>query len=358
MKVKHKLFFLASAKSIHTFNWLEILSINTDYDIFLFTAHSIKFNFSKNIKIIKLPFAAPFGYFLNYFILKKYLIKESPNILHAFYATGYGFLGMLCNYKTFIVSIWGSDVLVFPNKSFLHKLILKLILNRANFICSTSNCMINEVSNLRILKPKIYHIPFAVDTNLFKKINIDNIKKRPFIIGTVKSLEIVYGIDIMIIAFAKILLKTELTINLIIYGEGKEEFYLKNLVNKLNINEFVFFKGFIPNEEVPKVLNTFDIFFALSRSESFGVSVLEALSCEIPVICSRALGFLEIINNNYNGILVNNQNIDEIVNNFLFLIENKDIRHKLGINGRNYVLENFSKNIYKDNIIKFYNDVI
>ena len=82
-------------------------------------------------------------------------------------------------------------------------------------------------------------------------------------------------------------------------GNGQEYRNLKELRVELKIEEDVEFIGASPYKEMPKYYNIFDIFIALSfESESLGVSVLEALACEVPVIVSDVDGFKEIINDN------------------------------------------------------------
>lgn len=353
MKERHKIFFLASAASIHTFKWLEIVSLNSSYSVYLITIHDIKFNFNKNIRVIKLPISGPLGYLFNYFHLKKILKLESPYLIHSFYASGYGFMGLICNYKRFLVSVWGSDILLFPQKSFIHKQLINFVFKFSHAICSTSICMINEIKLLGDYSSKIYHIPFGVNTENFAKKRLDN-NSNFIVLGTVKSLEYVYGIDIMIIAFAQLIRLTNIPLKLYIYGSGSQEVELKLLIKNLGLEEFIYLKGVINNDDVPKVLNSFDIFFALSRSESFGVSVLEALSCGLPVVCSKAAGFVELITNRENGILVDIDNISDIVEKILELIYSRGLREELGRNGINFVKNNYSHLLFRDNILNFY----
>jgi glycosyltransferase involved in cell wall biosynthesis len=174
----------------------------------------------------------------------------------------------------------------------------------------------------------------------------------------VKSLEYVYGIDIMIIAFAQLIRMTNIPLKLFIYGSGSQEVELKSLIRNLGLDEFIYLKGVINNDDVPNVLNSFDIFFALSRSESFGVSVLEALSCGLPVVCSKAPGFVELITNRENGILVDIDNISDIVEKILELISSRGLREELGMNGINFVQNNYSHLLFRDNILNFYNKQI
>ena len=70
---------------------------------------------------------------------------------------------------------------------------------------------------------------------------------------------------------------------------------MSKLAQDLGIEKKVIFKGFIESALVPSALNSLDIFLAFSRSESFGVSVIEASSCCLPVVVSNVNGFKETV---------------------------------------------------------------
>ena len=97
--------------------------------------------------------------------IKKQLEKFKPDILHAHYATSYGFLAAKTKFHPLVISVWGSDVYDFPKSSVLHKRLIKKVLSRAEVICSTSYCMKEEVFKYASKKTEV--VPFGVDTALF-----------------------------------------------------------------------------------------------------------------------------------------------------------------------------------------------
>ncbi len=147
------------------------------------------------------------AYLTNVGKLKRAIKAFQPDIVHAHYATSYGMLGMLSKFKPFIISVWGADVYDFPKKSLANKLLLKKIINSADRICSTSNCM-KEVTKQYTSK-EITVIPFGVETGKFEKLNIPDLGKKEITIGIIKSLEKKYGIDILITAFSNVLNRTK-----------------------------------------------------------------------------------------------------------------------------------------------------
>ena len=353
MTDKKKVLILADVNSIHTQKW--ILSLMNDFEIVLFSIDPI-FEKNQNIKLIernveictsniKLANSKNKLLFISQFIkLNKINIRFKPEIIHSHFATSYGLLGRLLKSDCFYISVWGSDIFEFPRKSIFHKTIIKFILSGANKIFSTSNIMALEIN--KYIKTKIEIIPFGVDADLFKPDN--SIKgKKTFVIGTIKSLEKVYGIDRLIEVFEIVSKKIPESI-CYIYGNGSQESSLKSIVKEKELEEKIIFKGKINNYEVPNRLSEIDIFCALSRSESFGVAVIEASACQKPVIATNIGGLKEVIVNGETGYLMN-YDPEKIANKIIDLYSNNDKRKILGENGRNFVMSNFdwTKNVAK-----------
>lgn len=291
---------------------------------------------------------------LNYFNIKEFIKQYQPDILHVHYASSYGMLGAICGFHPYILSIWGSDIFSFPNKSFFHKMLLKFNLKNADKLLGTSLNISNKVKEFSNKNVEI--TPFGIDTEFFSPIQKEC---NEIIIGTIKKLDNIYGIDILIKAFASLKNKIkDKNIKLLIIGDGKEYTYYNNLVKELNIEEYTTFEGKVNYNDVVKYHNKIDIFINYSREESFGVSILEAMSCEKAVIASNVGGIPEIVKNNYNGLLIEKENINELKNAINRLIHNEKLRLKLGKNAREYVLNNYSIHRTVNNMINIYNRTI
>ena len=96
---------------------------------------------------------------------------------------------------------------------------------------------------------------------------------------------------------------------------------------------------------------------ALSRKESFGVAILEASSCGIPVITSDVGGLPEVVISNETGILVKSEDISAAATAIKRLILNKEKRKEYGKNGRTYVLKNYDLKSTIKRIVDVYESV-
>ena len=345
-----KLLFLSAASSIHTVKWVNALSDSYEVHLVYCSNHSPKIHkIDERVVLHELKYKAKLGYYLNVFQMKKLYKKIKPDIINVHYASGYGTLARLAKLPNIVLNVWGSDVYDFPNESKIKRLILKKNIFYASKIASTSNVMANEVyRQFPTLNKKISITPFGVDTNKFKKIK--NKKNEKFIIGNIKALSSKYGIKYIILGvddFIKRLKKEKKdykNIECQIYGDGDQKEELQELVNSLGLEKTILFKGRIPNDEVPNVLNTFNVFF---NSESFGVAIVEAMSCEVPVIATKIDGFSEVMVDNETGIMIEKENYQDISNALYYMFNNEKKCLEYGKNGRKRVLEKYD---WKNNI--------
>lgn len=325
-----------------TDNWYEKYGIHVDY----LGLKKKSIGGTKPLQLYKYIYLLP--------KVKKLIQNFKPDIIHAHFLTSYGVLASKLNFHPYIISVWGSDVFYdLENHSLLQNKMKNAIIN-ADMVCSTSKIMTTPLLPYR---KDIEVIPFGIDTNLFKPTS-----KRPefpLIIGTVKGLKSIYGIEKLIRAFSQLNSSNEFNnIELHIYGDGHEKENYITLVNQLNLSKKIIFKGSIPNSEVPKALNSFSIFANLSEFESFGVSILEASSCALPVIASNVGGIPEVVENEKTGFLVEKDSVEEIVKAMKNLLSDKQLRVKMGENGRNFVMQHYDINKTTEKMINYYNLLI
>lgn len=144
------------------------------------------------------------------------------------------------------------------------------------------------------------------------------------------------GCEYVIRAFKKIQGYKD-RIELEIAGGGELLEKLKHLTEELNISNLVKFYGVVSHEKMLSLMQECDIFVLPSWDEAFGVVYLEAMSFGKPIIGTVNEGISEIIKNGENGLLVQPRNIDDLVEKIKNLIENKDLREKIGEAGLNTV---------------------
>ena len=126
-----------------------------------------------------------------------------------------------------------------------------------------------------------------------------------------------------------------------IIGDGFEKEKLENYIKDNNLSKNVILHGFKDKDYINRLLSKSSIYLMTSYTESFGIVLIEAMNFGLPVIAfSDAEGAREIIKDNKNGYLIDNRDKTEYIEKVNKLINDYDLRIKLGkagkIDSKNY----------------------
>lgn len=297
---------------------------------------SVKLN--SKIRLITLKYGGKKGYILNAVELRRLYKSIKPDVVNVHYASGCGLLASLASLHPIVLSCYGSDIFEFPHLSRLNNFVLRHILNNADALASTSYAMADEIRRLIDDSTREISItPFGVDVDRFNLLERrDN--ERP-VIGIIKSLQPIYDIPLLINAFAIVCQQSIFNPILRIYGDGPLKEELQELTTNLNIESSVEFRGRIPNEEVPAALGKMDVFVNCSKQESFGVNILEAMACGVPVVATDCVGPKEIIEDGVSGIIIKDRKPASLADKIMVLLNNPELSKKISIAGRERVLK-------------------
>lgn len=129
------------------------------------------------------------------------------------------------------------------------------------------------------------------------------------------------------LATAALMLEKRKDLVFIITGEGPELIRLRNLTQKLNISNFVFFLGF--RRDIERILPSFDVFLFTSQSEGLGTIVLDAMECRVPVVTTRSGGISEIIRDSQEGLIAEPGDSQSLAEKISLLLEDEIFRNKI-----------------------------
>lgn len=130
-----------------------------------------------------------------------------------------------------------------------------------------------------------------------------------------------------------------------VVGDGLEKNNLLDLSEELKLNDKVVFHGYQDKIFINDIMYDSSIFVMTSLTESFGLSLLEAMSYGIPCVAySSAQGANEIVKDGVNGYIIKNRNEDEMIEKIELLMNDEKLRNKLGKNARKTAKE-YSKEI-------------
>jgi L-malate glycosyltransferase len=295
-------------------------------------------------------------YFAKIKPLKALIRKQNPDIFHAHQASSYGFLTSFVEHPRKILSVWGDDVVEFPNRNFIYKAMIKRSVSCAYHITATSHFLKNTVIKLSKPADDITVIPFGIDLNRLSPVKRDS--KGIVRIGIVKWLTYKYGIDILIKAFDQII-NSGIEAELVIGGRGPDGDDFKRLTAELGLNDKIIFHGYVDPVDLQSFLASLDIFAMPSNvQESFGIAALEASATCMPVVATRVGGVAEVVKDGITGILVERGSVSQLAEALIKLIESPELRLRMGLAGRAYVEQNYR---WQDNVAsmeQLYRDIL
>lgn len=227
------------------------------------------------------------------------------------------------------------------------------------FVVMSEKMKRNALSTHALKEKQVRMIPYGIDFEKFDPEMVRaeyerekwGIPQDSIVIGLVGRIDPAKGQATFIRAAAG-LMKGRATalrdkIRFVIVGEetrGSSENYLaelKKMVKDFHLEDCVVFAGF--QENIPEVMKAFDIFVMPSRQEAFGLVALEAMAMQTPVVISDGGSADEIVGDSEYGLLVRPEDAFDLQSKVKLLIENEELRVKMGEKARRHVLAHYDR---------------
>lgn len=229
-------------------------------------------------------------------------------------------------------------------KKIIFKLIDRLTIKKTSYFIAVSKYL-KETIVKKGVSPKQVEVVY----NGVEDFEVPSKKlSKNITIGSIGRLDKVKGFDLLINS----MVNTPGNVVLKIWGDGKEKNNLKHLVTSLGLENRVFFGGFQP--EISKIFKQIDIYVQPSRSEGFGLTVVEAMLAGKPVVVTPAGGLPEIIVDGQVGIITDEVSANSITQKINYLLTRETLAKKLGQEARFYAKRTFSIDSWIENTQKIY----
>lgn len=143
-----------------------------------------------------------------------------------------------------------------------------------------------------------------------------------------------------------------------IVGGGKLRGHLEDEIERLNIADNVNMCGPKTHEGVIEEMKEADILLHPSRSEGFGMVLLEAQAMGLPIVATDVGGIPEAVDENKSALLCPKRDTDSLGRHLSEIIESGELASKLSRSGREYIEENYSMEMLNKELINLYESVI
>lgn len=247
-----------------------------------------------------------------------------------------------------VVSYHGSDLLRGINSGFLSRKLWLRMLARTDAIvfCSSGLRKLFESSSNRKFK-QLVTIRNGVSTTFLDTEKIEysefprELKNHRYLL-CVGSFDHIKGQDILIEAFEK-LIKDFPKLKLVLVGRSGELLaYCEELIRKYNLGSSIILITGVEQEKLKAFYKHAMLYVSPSRHESFGLCLLESAAMKIPIVASKTLGAMEIIEHQKEGFLVSVEDIDSLTTGIRQMLSDDNLRKKCADRLYRSVLEQYT----------------
>lgn len=221
--------------------------------------------------------------------------RFSPDVINAHYASGYGFTSALANRSyglPLIVNLWGSDILIAPQKSILHRWKTVHALGAAEAVIGDSDFLVSAAELLAPLKMKQV-IPWGIERRYLDHHKRDYDFNTPLKIIVPRFQEQVYNNLFIVRALAGLIVEGRVEVTFPGFGSLIDSFRKET---RQLVGDRVRFYEKLPRSEFIKFMAGHDIYLSASKSDSSPVSLIEAMALGLLPVAADIPGIREWLN--------------------------------------------------------------
>ncbi len=213
------------------------------------------------------------------------------------------------------------------------KKIQKTVANSADMIIVPSQYFKGIISNWGIETSKINAIYNGIKISQQSEVVFSNDIKdestnKEKVLLSVGRLVPWKGFDVLIECMPEIL-KNYPNLKLKIIGSGPQKENLEKIINKLNLRDDVFLTGQLEREKTLKCMEEADLFILNTQYEGFAHQLIEVANLKTPIITTNIGGNPELIENNKEGILIEPNNKQQIIDSIIKVLKNNEFREDI-----------------------------
>ena len=270
----------------------------------------------------------------------KIIHEKKIDILYSFSLTAnfYSYFSLLFNRRVKFIS--GSRN-VETNRSKLLQKIDDFIIRKADALVTNSNDNLEHLLSISSKPNKIngYVIHNGINVQSETKLK-SNLKTKELVIGTVALFKKQKNYPLFI-ELCKSITDKYSNVNFISIGTGFDFDKMVDYAKSKNINSKIKFLG--DRLDVIEIMSKdFNIFVLTSVREGLPNVIMEAMSCGLPVVATNVGGVSELVEHGKNGFLVPSGDLDGLVKYCKILINDPNLRSKMGQKGKDFIKMNYS----------------
>ncbi|MEM3011309.1 MAG: glycosyltransferase [Candidatus Bathyarchaeia archaeon] len=245
----------------------------------------------------------------------------------------------------------------------IHSVEVQLVHESSKVICCSEYMAKQVVDTFSLPKEKIVVVRNGVDVSEFNvKTDLSSFRRRyakpeEKIILYVGRLVYEKGVHVLIGGIPKVLAEIP-NVKLVIVGEGGMREELLKEAWDFGIAHKVLFTGFVDKKTLISLYKVSDVAVVPSLYEPFGITALEAMAAQVPVVVSDTGGLAEIVEHDKTGVKIYPDNSDSVAWGILRVLKDSAYRNKLRRNAYMKLLSDYSWNKIAEQTAKIYHEAL
>lgn len=258
------------------------------------------------------------------------LTKEiKPDLIHAGPIQNCAFPAALSGFRPILTMSWGYDLVMDADKSAWMRWVTRYTLKRSAFFVSDANVSRTKAISFGMNPEKTAIFPWGVNIEHFTPKTFEPSTFQPFTLFCSRTWESIYGVDVLAKAFIKVASKNP-NVNLILLGGGSQAGKIRQILMNGGVMDQVHFGGHISQADLPRWYQMADLYISPSHVDGSSVTLMEALASGLPCLVSDIPGNREWIEDDANGWLFRDGDVDDLAEKIMSAINNRQSFEKIG----------------------------
>jgi len=314
-----RLLILSDGASVHTRRWADYFR-DRGHQVLLASLEA-RAGAEGQARLGGFPWPRPLRYLAAANQARKAISSFRPDLVNAHFLPSYGLTGALAGFHPLALSTWGSDVLVSPWKTPLHRARARYVISRADLITCDGDNLAEKLLSLGAAVRSIVKAAMGVDRVFIRDRQDELEDKETVTVISTRSLEPCYDLATLVRAMPLVIRETARTVRFIIVGGGRQLQALRGLAASLGLGRQVSFEGAVPHSGIAGHLDAADIYVSTSRTDSTSVSLLEAMARGLVPVVTDIPGNREWVEEGVNGFLFEPGDERELADRILQLVQ-------------------------------------
>lgn len=276
--------------------------------------------------------------------LRRLIRRFPPDIIHAHSAGGYAWMAMLCGFRPYVVTPWGTDLLVDIHQSWINRLLTQRALRCAELVTTDGLHFVDILRSLGVSADKVFVHMFGTNINQYSPGSEDGERRAldigdgPVVIST-RTLYPVHDVETFVRALPAIH-QAYPNACFVIVGDGSERNRLEAMAASLGVKDVTRFTGMVEEDRLRRLLRVSTVYVSTSlRDAGLAGSTAEAMATALPVIQTNNSDNALWTPDGQGGLLVKDGDPGAIAAAVCRLLGDREECRRMGARNRQVIVE-------------------